>query len=205
MYSARSRAERRALHWKEVGECLVDFALLPENIDINIDTARQRGLTIEGPLPGSRLRPDGQQVSWQFGIPNTCDLPFLCADVTPRSMRVPGGAARRHPNGTTGIIGITIVVKDLNASVLRYRALLGIEPQRGATSLLPETKTADFKLISTTITLGSPIGKNSSLYNHLTTRGEGHYALRLRTNNNTRSGMLDLSLTRNSGIELMCN
>lgn len=61
--------------------------------------SHERGLSIEGP------RPDGQQVSWQFGIPHAFDL----ADVTPRLLRVPRDAAGRHPNGATGITGITVL------------------------------------------------------------------------------------------------
>jgi len=104
---------------------LVDWALLPTALYEQLAQARGRGLAIEGPLPGSRLRPDGVQVSWQFGIPAGHSLPFLCADVTPRGRRVPEGAAQQHANGATGIESITVAVQDLAASTARYRALLG--------------------------------------------------------------------------------
>ena len=74
----------------------------------------------------------------RFRSNNTYDFPFLCADVTHRSMRVPGGTARQHPHGTKGIIGITVAVTGLNAPVLRYNALLGIETRQDADSPLPE-------------------------------------------------------------------
>src|SRR5438045_2309113 len=113
---------------EEGWEGIVAFALLPSNIRDVIEAARDRGLEIEGPREGGRVRPDGQRVSWEIGRPDAHDLPFLCADVTPRDLRVPGGAARQHPNGVVGITGVCVAVSHLAASVERYRALLGAEP-----------------------------------------------------------------------------
>ncbi len=202
--SKNSLVERRVLRWETLGEGFVDFALLPEDIEVNIEATRRRGLMMEDPLPGGRLRPDGQQVAWQFGIPDAFDLPFLCADVTPRSLRVPVGIARRHPNGVAGIVGIAVAVKDLDSSIFRYRALLGVESLKGNSSLLPETRTADFVLFSATITLAAPSGKSSPLRKHLDIHGEGPYAVKLRTVDKSRIGILEPSLSHESRIELVC-
>ena len=115
--------------WRELdahGDGLVDFALLPQDLPGAIAQAQARGLTdIRGPLPGSRDRPDGVHLAWQTARQAHHDLPFLCADLTPRALRVPEGAVRRHRNGARGIAEITVAVNDVQVSLSRYRALLG--------------------------------------------------------------------------------
>ena len=127
-YAAPSPDER---WWRELdahGDGLVDFALLPQDLPATIAQAQARGLTdLRGPLPGSRDRPDGVHIAWQTARQAHHDLPFLCADLTPRALRVPEGAVRRHRNGARGIAAVTVAVKDVQASLGRYRALLGDE------------------------------------------------------------------------------
>src|SRR5436190_17210576 len=102
-------------------EGLVTFALLPDDINRVISSARQRSLDLQGPIPGGRLRPDGTRIEWQTARPPSRDLPFLCADVTPRELRVPSGLGTQHANGILGIDSITVQVRDLRASTERYR------------------------------------------------------------------------------------
>src|SRR5216683_1921903 len=87
--------------------------------------ARARGLNLEGPTPGGRLRLDGVRLDWQIVRPTTTDLPFWCGDVTPRKLRVPEGAVRHHANGVIGISRVRILVSDAVTSTERYRALVG--------------------------------------------------------------------------------
>ena len=127
-YSAPSPDER---WWRELdahGDGLVDFALLPQDLTAAIAQARARGLAdIRGPLPGSRDRPDGLHVAWQTARQAQHDLPFLCADITPRALRVAEGAVRRHRNRAQGIAMVVVAVRDVQHSLERYRALLGDE------------------------------------------------------------------------------
>src|SRR5689334_10222127 len=58
-------------------EGMVTYALLPGNIEEDIAAARERGLEIEGPIPGGRVRPDGEHLKWQLGRPAAPELPFL--------------------------------------------------------------------------------------------------------------------------------
>lgn len=107
------------------GEGLMDFALLPRNVPQAIEEAKARGLELKGPVDGGRVRPDGQEVKWQTARQHTFDIPFLCADITPRALRVPEGEARRHANGRKGIAKVSVAVPDVDASLRRYEALLG--------------------------------------------------------------------------------
>jgi len=131
-YDAPSPDERwwRVLAAHDDG--LVDFALLPQDIEATVDAARARGLQgLTGPHPGGRVRPDGAQLQWQTARQATHDLPFLCADVTPRALRVPEGEVRHHRNGATGIAGVTVSVASLQDTLARYRAFLGKEAVDG--------------------------------------------------------------------------
>lgn len=134
------------------GEGLVDFALLPTDIASDIAAARQRGLDYTGPSSGGRLRPDGQEIRWQSGQPTTPDLPFLCGDVTPRSLRVPSGPAWIHPNGVTGIEAVVVLVADLAESLKHYEALLGTAPNPKQAA----THSATFNLGPGNIVLNEP-------------------------------------------------
>lgn len=124
----RPQAEHRWGGWAARGyEGFVDFALLPPAVGAVVAGARSRGLDFQGPFDGGRTRPDGQELRWQTGTPPSPDLPFLCGDLTPRAWRVREGEVRVHANGTRGIASATVLVHDLQASLLRYQALLDID------------------------------------------------------------------------------
>lgn len=107
------------------GDGIVDFALLPPDTATTVAGAKDRGLAYSGPHDGGRVRPDGERLQWQTARPPSHDLPFLCGDQTPRALRVPEGDARVHPNGARGVASLALAVKDLDASLAHYRALLG--------------------------------------------------------------------------------
>jgi hypothetical protein len=118
-------AERWSNLLQERGEGPVDFAVTPEDLPAAIEQARAKGLEFVGPVDGERMRPDGTLVKWQTARPTSLDLPFFCADVTPRALRVPEGEVRVHPNGVTGILRVDMGVKDFFPSRARYGQLLG--------------------------------------------------------------------------------
>ena len=108
------------------GEGLVDHALLPVSVEPVLAAAQARGLlTLRGPIPGSRHRPDGIRIAWESARHDAPDVPFLCADLTPRALRVPEGAARQHSNGATGIARVAVAARDFGRSAARWIALLG--------------------------------------------------------------------------------
>ncbi|MBN1286366.1 MAG: VOC family protein [Anaerolineae bacterium] len=179
---------------------LVDFALVPDDAAALVEGAQARGLHLTGPTPGGRVRPDGQAVRWLGGAPDALDLPFYCADVTPRGLRVPGGDARVHPNGVTGVARVTVAVKDLQRSIDRYGALLGV----GAASAPPHVRAYDFPLGGATLTVAAPPNEAGPLYEHLAAHGEGPFALLLKTTGGerARTGMLDAAKTHGARIAL---
>ena len=156
------------------GPGLIDYALLPESTAAAVQAARSRGLAIAGPIAGGRQRPDGVQLAWETGRPENGVLPFLCGDVTPRSLRVPEGAAREHANGITGIAEVTIAVHDLELATHQYTLLLGREPDLSHGEIR-------FPLGNGQITLRAPSPtelNTGALDERLAQRGEGIFAIR---------------------------
>jgi catechol 2,3-dioxygenase-like lactoylglutathione lyase family enzyme len=190
----------RLQKWLQAGPGLVDFALLPPDIEADIIRGRRQGLLIEAAAPGGRLRPDGQQIAWKTANLKGAGLPFFCADVTPRSLRVPGGPARQHPNGVTGLADITIAIADLAASQRQYWALLDTDPQPAGA--IPDAKTTHFSLGPTTITLAQPATPASPLQAYLASGGERPYHLTLYTTQSIPTLNLDLTQTHHARISL---
>lgn len=192
----RPRTENR---WSDVlagaGEGFVDHALLPTEIGREVAAAQARGLDISDPIPGGRLRPDGERLDWQTARSPGSDVPFLCGDVTPRRLRVQEGEVRRHPNGVTGVAAITIAVRDLDTSLARYAALLGEEAGAIASAQVggAPARTATLRLGNgTLVTLASPASPEGALAASLAGRGQGPFAVAFR---GTAAADLDPALT----------
>lgn len=196
------------------GEGLIRYALLPGAIEDDLAAARANGVHLDGPRPLGRVRPDGQRIDWFLGTPQTNDLPFLCADVTPRVLRVPDGEARIHPNGVTGIAAITVAVTDLEASVERYHGLLtattGV-PHPPQINILAGLgiRTAHFAFGGVQIVLVSALAEavagtaGIALREHLAVRGDGPYAVALQAPPSAPEASFNLALTHGARLDLI--
>jgi catechol 2,3-dioxygenase-like lactoylglutathione lyase family enzyme len=164
------------------GEGLMDFALIPDDVSRAVAESKERGLTMNGPIDGGRIRPDGVELKWQTGRQTTFDLPFLCADVTARDLRVPAGDVRNHANRAVGVAKLTVAVFDLDVSLARYRALLGTS--------------------APTMKVGGTVIELTSFSPQLETRGEGACAMTIDTSGAHGTRSLDATLTHAAQIEL---
>ena len=168
------------------GEGLVDFALRTETPVEDLQAAQARGLlTLRGPVDGERIRPDGEHLKWTTARHDTADVAFLCGDITPRRLRVPDAPELlTHANGATGIEQLNVAVLDLDVSLSRWRALLGAHtaPAGIEEDAARGLRTARIALDGFVVILDSPAhtNGNAQLAQHLATRGEGPYAMRLR-------------------------
>ena len=86
------------------------------------------GVPIRGPLPLSRLRPDGVQIEWELafldeGEPGST-LPFLIEDRTPRERRVQPTPAVVQA-GLLGIRKVVLGVYSLQTAAHRFEELFG--------------------------------------------------------------------------------
>ncbi|BCB21423.1 VOC family protein [Bosea sp. ANAM02] len=183
------------------GPGLVDYAVLPDDLDADLARARAAGIVMDGPIDGGRLQPDGTRIAWRSARPPEPDIPFLCTDVTARSLRVPEGAARRHANGVTGVAGVTVAVQDLATSVARYRAVLGREPV--AIGGVPGLGfgLAQFRIGRQTLSLAEAQGPAAaSIGEHLVRRGQGAQAISFYGPDDAR---LDEDLTHGASLEIV--
>jgi catechol 2,3-dioxygenase-like lactoylglutathione lyase family enzyme len=198
------------------GEGIVDFALLPRDTAATVADAKARGLALEGPLDGGRVRPDGERLRWQTARAPSADLPFLCGDLTPRALRVPEGDVRVHANGALGVASLAIAVRDLDATLARYRALLGTVSDVDADTHIGEpvavpgsnVRVAVIVLGGSVLVLSSPRENAAqeegadTLAQRIAARGEGPYALVLHTDTPHATGTFDLARAHGALIEL---
>ena len=140
------------------------------------------------------MRPDGQEVRWEMGLPDGRDLPFLCGDVTPRHLRVPEGEIREHRNGVEGIVELGVAVEDLEFSAGRFAILLGAEPDWS------DSGTARFVCGSTRIVLSGPGDEN--VRKHLAERGVGPWRVVLGVGSG-EIRMMDVGLSHGVRFELL--
>ncbi|MDR6289007.1 catechol 2,3-dioxygenase-like lactoylglutathione lyase family enzyme [Inquilinus ginsengisoli] len=170
----------------EAGDGFVDYALLPGDIAADVAAAKARGLDLDGPNDGGRLRPDGVRLDWRTARASTSDLPFLCGDVTPRALRVPEGDVRRHANGVVGVAAIEIAVENPQVSAWRYGALLGT----------PADAAAPIALGNASIRLAGPERAAAAL----AARGEAPVSLLLRTAPGSATGDFDPALSHGARL-----
>ncbi len=116
----------------ERGEGWLGFALASDDLAGDVAAARARGLAVDPPEEGSRIRPDGGVLRWRTarveGSPWGGSLPFLIQHATPRAERAAWAPPSGHPLGATLIAGLAVATPDLSALTDQYRLLLGREP-----------------------------------------------------------------------------
>jgi hypothetical protein len=186
------------------GEGLIDYALLSDDLNHDADELRGRDLAIEGPADGGRTRPDGQRIAWRSmmlgrGIGNPT-LPFVIEDVTPREMRVPGGAAEQHQLGVTRVAGLTLVTNNLDEAAAALTSLLGTP---GEDVIVDEGAMLRFALGEQWLALLQPGDPHSPAGQYLSARGEGPYEVVLSAESGPGPGAGDiLPLDQTHGARL---
>jgi hypothetical protein len=105
------------------------WAVRASDLAAEAERLHSAGITLTSPSRSGRKRPDGTVLDWetlQVGAePNGTFFPFLIRDFTPRE-------ARAFPKGQpstkdfAGVKLVIIAVRDLKASVARYRQAFGL-------------------------------------------------------------------------------
>jgi catechol 2,3-dioxygenase-like lactoylglutathione lyase family enzyme len=104
------------------------WAVRATGTDAEVKRLRAAGIEVTLQRSG-RERPDGTRLEWEASPvgpgPNGVFFPFLIHDFTPREARAfPKG--RPATRDFSGIKGVVIAVRDLNASIARYRQAYGL-------------------------------------------------------------------------------
>lgn len=184
------------------GEGLEDFALLSDNLPADSDRWRAVNPDVTSPVVGGRARPDGQHLRWRTTRlpPGGGDsaLPFVIEDVTPRGLRVPGGDATQHVQPVTGIAGVIVAVRSVEAHLGEYMALLD-----ASAAFLPSGD-ARLNLGEQWIMLATA-ASNPAIDDYLMRHGEGPFALHLaRVDDapNRTPTLLDQQLAHGARLEV---
>jgi hypothetical protein len=157
------------------------WAVRPTDLAAEVKRLQASGVAVTAPSRAGRARPDGVALDWETANvgkePNGTFFPFLIRDFTPRDQRA-------YPSGKptiedfSGVARVVIAVRDLTASIQRYRQAYGLpapaqqeDPRFGA-------RLASFA--GTPVVLAAPLNAKSWLTARLDQIGEGPCAFILR-------------------------
>jgi hypothetical protein len=118
----------------EKGGGLVDYCVASDDLAADARRLAAAGLEVSGPEEGGRRLPDGTEIRWKSARVRQEGrmVPFLIEDLTPRSLRVPGGKATEHPNGARGIARLLLAVHEAASARASLAALAAVGKHEGA-------------------------------------------------------------------------
>ena len=140
------------------------------------------GVSVQGPFPGGRKRPDGIQASWKLLFagdqPIGAVLPFYIEDVTPRTNRAKPSVSVAKTE-LTGIAAVVIAVHDLDTAVKQFRSLYHWDEPRIETDDTFGARLAHFP--DTPVVLATPDSRKNWLAERLARFGESPAAILIRS------------------------
>jgi Glyoxalase-like domain len=177
------------------------WAVRVKDITAEVNRLKTAGIDVSAPIRNGRKRPDGTQLEWetaQIGNePNGTFFPFLITDLTPRRERAfPSGHPTTKDFG--GATKVVIAVRDLQASIDRYRQAYGVPPPIKQVDASFGAHLASFG--GTSVVLATPLTAQSWLTTRLEQFGEGPCAFILQARKTGRYKAA--SKTRWFGIDI---
>lgn len=158
-----------------IGPCA--WAVRVNDLEAEASALRKNGVEVSKPMASGRTRPDGARLDWKtarVGLePQGTFFPFLIQDLTDRALRA-------FPKGTPaskdyqGIAHVVIAVRDLKASVARYRKAFQLKEPALETDSKWRAKLAKFE--------GTPVILAEGLTERIRAAGEGPVAFILSKN-----------------------
>jgi hypothetical protein len=160
------------------------WAVRPADLAAEVKRLQAGGIVVTSPTRAGRARPDGVRLEWETANvgqePNGTFFPFLIRDFTPREQRA-------YPNGKpttqdfTGVARVVIAVRDLKASVTRYRDAYELPAPVQQDDAKFGAHLASFA--GTPVVLAAPVNPSTWLAARLDKIGEGPCAFILRVRN----------------------
>jgi hypothetical protein len=164
------------------------WAVRPTDLAAEVKRLQASGVVVTSPTRAGRDRPDGLRLDWETANvgkePNGTFFPFLIRDFTPREQRAyPSG--KPTTQDFSGVARVVIAVRDLKASIQRYRDAYGWpEPVQQEDSRFG-ARLASF--LGTPVVLATPVNAQSWLAARLDKIGEGPCAFVLRLKNQAQN------------------
>ena len=166
----------------DAGPCA--WAIRAKDIAASVTSLKASGVPVSDPARSGRARPDGTNLEWETATlgpePNGTFFPFLIQDFTPRPRRAYlSGKPTTKDFG--GVAKVVIAVRDLGASVTRYRQAFGLEPP---IQQVDASFGAHLALLGgTPVILAEPLNADSWLIDRIARFGEGPCAFILSVKN----------------------
>lgn len=188
------------------GDGFTAFAVSSDDVEHEAEHLKSHGLEVAGVNANGRNRPDGKRTDWKttrITPPDDVALPFLISDVTPRNIRVPDGDAAVHDNGVTGVLGLTNVVSNLDATVALYQALLHDSGTTVANEIEGAETTVRFPIGNQWLELVKPAA-GSELETYLNAKGPRPYEIVFGTGSgNGRGELLPLETAHGARLRIV--
>lgn len=179
----------------ELRKGLAGYALYTDNLDEEYQKWIDRGVLVEPPRSGGRVRGDGTELRWQTSMIGGSLCPFVICDQTPRAYRVPDDPeSTTHPNGAEGIVELTIVTPQLDAAHRQYTDLLGRPPLEESGMLVFDVDGIQIMLIKPFV---------DSMRERARRWGDVPHLLTLRTVKSEFVGQLDPEKTTSANLWLI--
>lgn len=179
-----------------------DFVLFSPDLTHEIALIRKAGLEISDPIPGGRIRPDGQQISWRTAVPQLDELPFLIDDLTPRELRNPTVSDEFHANRIYSIQGLSILVSSIVESTTHYQSLLGNVPASEVKYPQPGTKNIQFNMGIRFFSLAGILPGTTTLQKHLACRPAKPLGIYFLSADEKQGNLSSLTYTQDKGVNL---
>lgn len=144
-----------------------------------IEPLRSHSINIGDPIPGSRIRPDGQTVAWRTAfVDNSASglMPFLIQDETPRTLRI--APPMEGLGQKARVAQIVVGVNNPELAPEKYRALLNVEPRR-VHNTGGDAEGYRFPFEWGNLVLAHSTREGNALADEVNLRGEGLYAITL--------------------------
>jgi len=150
------------------------WAVRAKNVAVEVERLRAAGIVVSAPVRSGRQRPDGTRLEWEAAQvgrePNGTFFPFLIRDFRPREARAfpTGKPATRN---FTGIQRVVIAVRDLKASIARYRQAYALPAPVEQEDASFGARVAVFT--GTPVVLAEPVNARSWVADRIQRFGEG--------------------------------
>ncbi len=168
------------------------WAVRSKDVTAEVTRLRTAGIVVASPTHSGRKRPDGKQLDWETARvgeePNGTFFPFLIRDSTPREARAfPSG--KPTTTNFTGVKRVIIAVRDLNASIQRFRKAYALPGPTDQTDTMLDARLAAFE--GTPIILAMPRSSESWIAKRIESFGEGPCAFVLAGGTGTNRTWFD--------------
>ena len=110
------------------GGGLATWAIATDDIDDDVEALRARGSDLAEPIPGERVRPDGEVVRWRLSAPARLDreLPPFLIEHDAAAAEWTSGDRMARATGPARLTTLEIAVGDVSSTIGRYLRTTGL-------------------------------------------------------------------------------